>query len=556
MAFKNTPQFVALLAAILFIPFLGNVHLFDWDEVNFAESAREMLVTGDYFRVQINYQPFWEKPPLFFWLQALSMSVFGVNEFAARFPNAICGILSLTLLFQIGKQTFNPRFAWIWVLFMAGSFTPALYFKTGIIDPWFNLFIFYAIWQLSLVSRKTEINLRTKRFLFIGISLGLAVLTKGPVALLVVGLCSLVVLFRNGFYLFFNFKQIAIMMICIVSIASLWVVLEISKNGFGVLVDFINYQIDLFRNPVAGHGQPWYYHPVVLLIGCFPASIIAIPGFFSKTTSVEESGLKQWMNALFWCVLILFSVVTTKIVHYSSLCWMPLTFMAAFTIEKRIQNQQTLPKSIILFLGLIGFFIGIVLTAIPLIESYKIILIPYIQDSFAKATLDISASWLGFEPLLGMLFLLILTYVMIQFWKNELAKGLYTLMCFLMLFIPVYLIVVVPKIEQYSQQSAINFYKSLVGKDCYVETLGMKSYAQYFYSKTLPHINSKSYDEKWLLHSNEIDKPVYFVSKIGRLEEIATYGPIEIGRKGGFVFWKREPILKDTIVHRLNPIEQ
>jgi hypothetical protein len=235
---------------------------------------------------------------------------------------------------------------------------------------------------------------------------------------------------------------------------------------------------------------------------------------------------------------------------------MPLTFMAAFTIEKRIQNQQTLPKSIILFLGLIGFFIGIVLTAIPLIESYKIILIPYIQDSFAKATLDISASWLGFEPLLGMLFLLILTYVMIQFWKNELAKGLYTLMCFLMLFIPVYLIVVVPKIEQYSQQSAINFYKSLVGKDCYVETLGMKSYAQYFYSKTLPHINSKSYDEKWLLHSNEIDKPVYFVSKIGRLEEIATYGPIEIGRKGGFVFWKREPILKDTIVHRLNPIEQ
>jgi 4-amino-4-deoxy-L-arabinose transferase-like glycosyltransferase len=118
MPFKNSPIAVALLAAILFIPFLGQVHLFDWDEVNFAESAREMLVTGDYFRVQINYLPFWEKPPLFFWLQAASMSIFGINEFAARFPNAVCGILTLSLLFYIGKRTFSSRFAWLWVLFM------------------------------------------------------------------------------------------------------------------------------------------------------------------------------------------------------------------------------------------------------------------------------------------------------------------------------------------------------------------------------------------------------------------------------------------------------
>ncbi len=70
--FKNEWS-IALLAAILFIPFLGHVHLFDWDEINFAESAREMMRTGDYFAVQINYQRFWEKPPLFFWMQVLGM---------------------------------------------------------------------------------------------------------------------------------------------------------------------------------------------------------------------------------------------------------------------------------------------------------------------------------------------------------------------------------------------------------------------------------------------------------------------------------------------------
>ena len=55
---------IAVVAALLFFHSLGNVPLFDWDEINFAEAAREMLVTGNYSRVQINFQPFWEKPPL------------------------------------------------------------------------------------------------------------------------------------------------------------------------------------------------------------------------------------------------------------------------------------------------------------------------------------------------------------------------------------------------------------------------------------------------------------------------------------------------------------
>src|ERR1041384_4475510 len=95
---------IALISAIIFIPFIGSCPLFDWDEVNFAECAREMLVSGDYSNVKLNYRPFWEKPPLFIWLQALSMNIFGVNEFAARFPNAVCSIVSFIALFIAGKK--------------------------------------------------------------------------------------------------------------------------------------------------------------------------------------------------------------------------------------------------------------------------------------------------------------------------------------------------------------------------------------------------------------------------------------------------------------------
>ena len=90
---------IAIISAVIFIPFIGNCPLFDWDEINFAECAREMVVSGNYSHVQLNYRPFWEKPPFFIWLQALSMNVFGVNEFAARFPNALCSIVSLISIY-------------------------------------------------------------------------------------------------------------------------------------------------------------------------------------------------------------------------------------------------------------------------------------------------------------------------------------------------------------------------------------------------------------------------------------------------------------------------
>jgi hypothetical protein len=539
MQVKNSIFSVAVFAALLFVPFLGGVHLFDWDEINFAESAREMLVSGEFFRVQINYEPFWEKPPLFFWLQAGSMSLFGVNEFAARFPNAVCGILTLCLLFYIGKKNSGTRMAWLWVLFMAGSFTPALYFKSGIIDPWFNLFIFYAIWQLSIASNRHDEENRDKRFALIGLALGLAVLTKGPVALLIAGLCGLAFMIRARFYFFFNLRQLLLMLVCIIAVSSMWVAVEISKNGPQVLADFIAYQIDLFRNPVAGHGQPWFYHPLVLLIGCFPASIFAIKGFITKTQSIEENILKQWMAILFWVVLILFSLVTTKIVHYSSLCYIPLTFMAAFAIDKSIMHQQKISRWITIPFVLLGLVISILLSALPLVEFLKKGLIPYIKDDFAVASLTEVAPWNGFEFIIGCAFAFVIVYATIIFGRGQTNKGAQFLLVCCSFIIPLYIICVVPKIEVYSQKPAIEFYESLQGKDVYVESLGHKSYAQYFYTRSQPHSNPEAHSIQWLLEGN-IDKPAYFVVKVNQLKDYEQYHLTLVKQKGGFALLMRE----------------
>ena len=101
--FDQNTWFWIILSGLLFIPGLGGVHLFDWDEINFAELAREMLVSGKYLQLQINFETFTEKPPLFFWFQAISMKCFGVGEFAARFPNALLGMIVVPFLYISGK---------------------------------------------------------------------------------------------------------------------------------------------------------------------------------------------------------------------------------------------------------------------------------------------------------------------------------------------------------------------------------------------------------------------------------------------------------------------
>ena len=191
---------LTVIGLLFFLPFLGSVHLFDWDEINFAESSREMLVSKNFFQVQINYEPFMEKPPLFFWLQSFSMFVFGVTEFAARFPNAIFGVLTMLALFKIGRVLRSEKFGFIWALIYFGSFLPNLYYKSGIIDPVFNYFIFTSIYYLIRLINSGKGKEQNKFAGLSGLFVGLAIITKGPVGLL------LLLLVFGSYYCHFQVK--------------------------------------------------------------------------------------------------------------------------------------------------------------------------------------------------------------------------------------------------------------------------------------------------------------------------------------------------------------
>ena len=546
---KNSLLF-ALLGFIFYVPLLGGVHLFDWDEINFAEISREMIVLGDYLRVHINFEPFWEKPPLFMWMQAGAMNIFGINEFSARLPNAICGILTLIFLFETGNFLKGNRFGILWAGAYFGSILPFLYFKSGIIDPWFNLLIFMGLYFFILFYWKKEKALRGRlkrnRFFYLtiaGFCIGLAVLTKGPVAFLVIGLVLGVYWISKQFRFFISPAEFSFFTLVVMGVCGIWFGLEILKNGTGFVENFIFYQIELLTKPVAGHKGFFGYHFVVLLIGVFPASVFAVRAFFKMPDedSPELTDFRRWLKYLFWVVLILFSLVQSKIVHYSSLCYFPLTYLAATTAEEIWKGRIDFSNKLKAGLLFVGGIYSLLLLALPFLGMNIDFLKPLFQkDPFALANLEAEVFWQWADVIPGVLMSIILFGSLNYFKKKNYKFGFSLLFGGTALFVFTTLIFIINKIEGYSQNAAIEFFKAKSKEDCYLSTKDYKSYAHLFYGNKQKPNNANHKNNDWLT-DGEIDKTVYLAVKIHRAGQLIKHPEFrEVSRKNGFVFFKRE----------------
>ncbi|HVM87691.1 MAG TPA: glycosyltransferase family 39 protein [Puia sp.] len=545
---KNIIIITALLAAVFFIPFLGHVHLFDWDEINFAECAREMMKLDDYSRVYINFKPFWEKPPMFMWMQIVSMKIFGVNEFAARFPNAVCGMVTLIVVFLCGTKVYDKKFGVLWALAYGGSLFPNMYFKSGIIDPWFNLFTFLSLFNFILYHwtrngfDKEGLNKNPMKYvIWSGIFMGLAVLTKGQVSLMVFLLCLGSYLIYNRFKIYFNWWHAVLFLIFAAAVTAMWYGYETMKNGPWFITEFLKYQYRLFTTHDADQKGFWGYHYVVLLIGCFPASLIALPSFFKTNYSSRyDKDFKKWMQILFWVVTILFTIVQSRIIHYSSMAWFPLTFLAAYSIYKMDLKQMRYKKYVGIFVAILGGIISLLLLAVPYIGMNVKKLAPYVEDKFAQGNMEADVHWSGWEGIVGTTLVMAIIIGIIQLRKNNFQKAAWILFGGTAITVFMASAVIVPKVERYSQGAAIDFFIERQGEYCYVNTLGYFSYAQLFYVQKEAPTNLNSYNEQWLLTGN-IDRPAYFVSKVDRIDNYKKYPDLkELYRKNGFVFLKRE----------------
>ena len=557
-----------LLSGLIFIPFLGNCPLFDWDEVNFAECAREMVTSGNYSLVQLNYKPFWEKPPVFIWMQAASMNVFGINEFAARFPNALCSIASLVAIFLIGNTFHSRKFGLVWCLLYVATLLPHLYFRSGLIDPWFNLFIFLCIYN-CIRFINNPMGRKELFFAFLaGLFLGLAVLTKGPAALVIVALTLLALLAWNKQGRILFSRSFLLFVVTTLFVSSSWFLIEYAKGNGPIISEFITYQIRLFQTGDSGHDGPYIYHFVVLLLGCFPASLLFLASYRKYTLLTPYQRLFRKMSVcMFWVVILLFSVVKTKIVHYSSPCYFPLTFIATIGLVNYF-SELKFNRILKILYWTIAIVFTLAFTAVGFVNFFKPFIINsgWIEDAFAVQNIQANVPWNGFEFLIGPLFL---TASLIVY--KALDRHHWRLFCYglalHLTFIYLAIAVIIPKVELYTQHAAIEFYKACSKHTCYVETHGFKSYAYLFYSnrKKSDYINPDqtayiahtldvmekeghsrltSYATAnlfWMEHG-KIDRPAFIVIKTKEEKDLQGYPELKkLYTKNGFSFFVRMP---------------
>lgn len=275
---------VFLLACWVFFTALGNFPLFNPDEALYAEPAREMLDTGEFITTTLNYAVRFTKPPLCIWAMSLCYQVLGVNEFAARFFGAACGAILVACTYLFLSRFANIRTGMFAALTLASA---PLFLATGreaITDMPLALFI-----TASLFCFYRAFNERDGFWRWLGYGLiGLAVMTKGPVGVVLPAAILLAYHFLRGNLhdaLRFYKPQWGAMLVA--AIALPWFAAEIAVTKGAYFREFIlreNFQ--RFTSVVDSHKGGWWYHLLAMMGGYFPWSVF-LPQALSRLIRLD-----------------------------------------------------------------------------------------------------------------------------------------------------------------------------------------------------------------------------------------------------------------------------
>jgi hypothetical protein len=356
---------------------------------------------------------------------------------------------------------------------------------------------------------------------------GLAILTKGPVAILIFLLCFLVFLALKRFKISTSLTHVLIFTGVLVLVGGSWFLIQALRGNTHLITDFISYQLRLFSDGGNFHEGFFGYHLVVLLLGVFPAS---------EDTELQRL-FRQWMYIVFWVVIVLFSIVQTKLLHYSSLAYFPLTFLAAWVWEKWIDRKIEIGTWQVILIFLISLFHAALAILFPLLTDHYNWLLEKdfsFLDPFVRAALQRDVHWSGYEWIIGVFLILGVIAACVQILRRN-WSGMLILHLVILLYVTVALYTYTPRVEGYMQRAAVKFYKGLRGQDVYVNTLGFKSYAHLFYFDKQPGDTDDSIEK---LMNEQLDKDAYFVMRLDKKERyLERYPELEIlHEKDGYVF--------------------
>jgi len=310
--------FIILAFSIFMFTFgLGNMPLTDPDESFYAATAQEMTEDGEWITPTIFGKPQFEKPILYYWLIRISYEVFGVNEFSSRLPSAVFGVLGVLGIFYLGKLLFSPLCGFLSALVTMTNIQYIVFARACVTDMVLAVFILYSI----LFALLGWTGKRKIYFYLSSVMAGLAVLTKGPIALFIIG--ATIILYLIVSKQLKRLKEVPVVFSFLILMAVImpWYLLVYKINGQAFLSEFFGlHNVTRFLTPEHKIGDtPFFYIPIIF--GGFAPWSIFLPFaawhmFRSERKESRIKAYKPFLLVWFMVTFMFFSVSRTKLVTY------------------------------------------------------------------------------------------------------------------------------------------------------------------------------------------------------------------------------------------------
>ncbi len=331
---KKDISLLVLFFGIAFFQFLGRIPLIEPDEGRYAEIPREMLERGDFITPLLNYVKYFEKPPLHYWLNALSFSIFGQNEFAARFPGALMGLLTVLLTYHVGRKLFCRRTGILAALILGTSTGFLLQARVDITDMTLTCTLSAALSFFILAARENEPRKGLYYHLFY-ICAALAVLAKGLIG--IVFPCAIIfihLLVTRRWRLLGEMRLLTGIPLFFL-VACPWFIMVSLRNPEFARFFFIHEHFERFLTKVHGRYEPFWYFIPVLAATMLPWSFFipsATGGLWKERSTAAGEGrlyLAIWAAVIF----LFFSMSDSKLIPYILPVFPPLALLigSAFT---------------------------------------------------------------------------------------------------------------------------------------------------------------------------------------------------------------------------------
>ncbi|WP_442505556.1 glycosyltransferase [Novipirellula sp. SH528] len=261
-----------VIAAVFMLTNLG-YPLIDRDETRYAEIPREMIATGNWVLPQLNFQTYYDKPPLVYWLCAISFKLFGITETAARLVPALAALATIASTMWFGARIFDKRIGLLSgvVLLLSAGF--AFTSRYLLLDGVMTLFVSLSLFTAYEAIRSGKVKLGW--WLLAAVFCGLGFLTKGPVALVLWLPPVFAFAWLSNTFAKPRWWQYGMIGGVTLAIAMPWMI-AVSLQDASFLTEFF-YTHNLGRFAGGFHNQPiWYFVPVLLIAG-HPWSFLTIP---------------------------------------------------------------------------------------------------------------------------------------------------------------------------------------------------------------------------------------------------------------------------------------